>query len=168
MKILARAALLISMLALAGCGFHPVYAAHGTDDNSPVAMDLNNVAIDNIPDRDGQILRNELIDRMYGPDRPEHSQYRLKVSIHSNEAGLGILANATATRALLNMYADYILTDAKGKILAKGEAHSVASFDLLDQMYGTIASRQDAQARTLHECGEQIVNRLNLYFAERP
>ena len=65
------------------------------------------------------------------------------------------------------MYGDYSLVDSAGKVLLNGSAHSVASFDKLDQMYGTVAARQDACQRTLHEISEQIVNRLSVYFSER-
>ena len=154
-------------LLLAGCGFHPVYGSHGAESGSPVALDLNNIAIDTIPDRHGQMLRNNLIDRMYGKNRPAQPLYTLKVNINANEEDLGILANASATRSLLNMHGEYSLVDAQGKEILRGTTHSVASFDKLDQMYGTVAARQDAYERTLHEVSEQIVNRLSLYFSER-
>jgi len=158
---------LAAALLLAACGFTPIYGTHGATDGSPVALDLNNIAIDNIPDRDGQMLRNDLVDRMYGKNRPLQPAYTLKVKIHSDEEDLGILANATATRSLLNMYSDYSLLDAKGKEILHGTAHSVASFDRLDEIYGTVAARADAHERTLHEVSEQIVNRVSLYFSER-
>jgi len=158
---------LSAVLLLSACGFHPIYGTHGADDGSPVAMDLNDIAIDNIPDRNGQILRNDLIDRMYGKNRPSQPLYRLVVKVSSSVEELGILADATSTRELLNMYGDYTLTDAKGKVLVKGTAHSVASYDRLDQMYGTVAAQQDATVRTLHEVSEQIVNRISLYFSEK-
>lgn len=162
-----RICLLIPVFCLLSCGFHPVYGTHGAESGSPVAIDLNNIALDNIPDRDGQMLRNNLVDRMYGGNRPEKPAYTLKVKIRNTEQDLGILANATATRELLDMYGDYSLTDVQGKEILKGTAHSVASFDKLDQMYGTVAARENAHERTLHEIGEQIVNRLSLYFSER-
>jgi hypothetical protein len=61
----------IALVCLLTCGrgFHAVYGSHGGSD-SPVAEQLNQVAIDNIPDRQGQMLRNALIDRMYGKGRP--------------------------------------------------------------------------------------------------
>jgi LPS-assembly lipoprotein len=152
---------------LSACGFQPVYGTHQTEDGVSVADDLNNIAIGNIPDKNGQTLRNALIDRMYGSGRPAQPAYTLNVKIHSAEEDLGILADATTTRALMNMYADYTLTDAQGKVVLTGAAHSVAGFDLLNQMYDTVASRQDANDRTLHEVSEQIVNRLSLYFSER-
>jgi LPS-assembly lipoprotein len=163
--------LLVPLLAvsvlLSGCGFRPIYGTHGAESGSPVAMDLNNIAIDNIPDRDGQILRNFLIDRMYGENRSQKPAYMLHVKIRSVEQEQGILANATVTRSLLDMYGDYSLTNGAGKEVLSGTAHSVAGFDKLDQMYGTVEARKNAHARTLHEIGEQIVNRLSLYFSER-
>ena len=162
-----RPVLALAFMLLTGCGFTPVYGTHTAADGSPVANDLNAVAIENIADRNGQMLRNDLIDRMYGKNRPAQPLYDLKVTIHSDEADLGILANATATRSLLNMYANYTLTDSKGHELLTSTAHSVASFDRLDQMYGTVAARQDAYERTLHEVSEQIINRVSLYFSEK-
>ena len=155
-----------SFAFLSGCSFHPVYGSHNGGDGSPVAAQLNEVTIENIADRDGQILRNDLIDRMYGKNRLSQPKYDLKITTHNTEEDLGILANATATRSLLDMYAEYSLTDSQGKLLIKGTAHSVASYDRLDQMYGTVAAEQDAHQRTLHEVSEQIVNRLSLYFSE--
>jgi LPS-assembly lipoprotein len=161
-----RALLLLPLLTLAGCGFHSVYGAHTNDDGTPVSQALNSVTIENIKDHEGQILRNDLIDRMYGKDRSSQPLYSLKTTVHYTEQDLGILANATSTRELMDMYADYTLLDAKGKMVLVGSAHSVASFDRLDQMYGTVAARDDAIARTLHEVSEQIVNRLSVYFTE--
>jgi len=163
-----RLTLLLSAFGLLpACGFQPVYGPHD-EGTLPVAEALNDVAIDNLPDRNGQMLRNDLIDRMYGANRPDRPLYRLSVKLHSSEEDLGVLANATTTRSLLNMYGDYVLKDAKDKEILHGTAHSVASFDKQTQMYGTLAARQDAYQRTLHEVGEQIVNSLSLHFAEEP
>ncbi len=159
--------LMLSLLCLGACGFRPIYGAHGGSSGSPVAMDLNNVAIANIPDRNGQILRNCLIDRMIGPNRPQKPAHTLSIRLRSFEQDLGILANATATRSLLDMYGDYTLTNRSGKVLVNATAHSVASFDRLDEMYGAQAARNDAYQRTLNEISEQIVARLSLYFSER-
>jgi LPS-assembly lipoprotein len=158
---------LSAFVLLSGCGFHAIYGDHTTSDGAPVAADLNNIAIDNISDRDGQLLRNDLIDRMYGLNRPSQPLYHLSVKIRFDIQDLGILANATATRSILNMYGDYTLTDAKGKILVTGTTHSVANIEKLDQIYGTVVSEDEAKERTLHEVSEQIVNRISLYFSER-
>ncbi|MDD3370516.1 MAG: LPS assembly lipoprotein LptE [Alphaproteobacteria bacterium] len=158
---------LVVSLLLSGCGFRPIYGSHGADGRSLVADEMNSVAIDNIPEREGQILRNALVDRMYRANRPDKPAYRLSIKIRSVEQDSGILANATVTRELLDVYGDYVLVDSKGKKLLSGTAHSVASFDKLDQIYGTVEARKNAYLRTLNEISEQVVNRLSLYFSER-
>lgn len=157
---------LASLLALTACGFTPIYGSHGSD-GSPVAQALGNVAIENISDRNGQILRNRLIDRMYSQGRPRAPLARLNVSLHSSESAMGVQKDATTTRSQLNMTADFTLSDMDGKTVHKGTAHAVASYSKLDAQYGTLAAQRDAQERALGEISEQIVNNLSLYYAEK-
>lgn len=165
-----REILIVALVALAGavtaCGFQPVYGTHGAGDES-VAAQMNTVAIDNIPDRKGQILRNDLIDRMYGKGRPQQPLYRLSIKLRMTEEDVGIQLNATSTRSLINMYGDYVLTDMQGHAIIKGTAHSVSSFNTLVDEYGNLSALNDAIERTVNEVSEQIVNRLGLYFAEK-
>lgn len=158
--------LLPLLCLLSACGFHPVYGSHGGGDNSPAAAALNRISIDNIPDHSGQLLRNDLIDSMYGKGRPAQPAYTLTVKLRQTEEDIGILANATATRTMLNMYGDYVLKDMQGKEILKGTAHSVASFNQLSDQYATLVARNDAIERTINEVSQQIVNRLSLHFAE--
>jgi LPS-assembly lipoprotein len=157
---------LLSVLCLlTACGFHPIYATR--DSNTPVAQQLNQIAIDNIPERQGQILRNKLIDKMYGKGRPTQPLYKLSVKLRVSEEELGIQANATSTRTFVNMYGDYTLTDNQGRDVLKGTSHSVTNFNRLADQYGSLAARQSAIERTLNEISEQMVNRLSLYFSEK-
>jgi LPS-assembly lipoprotein len=166
-KLFSVLCLLLSVLCLPACGFQPIYGSH-TGANGPVAEQLNQVAIDNIPDRPGQMLRNDLIDRMYGKGRPGQPLYHLSVKLRLAEEDLGILANATSTLAEFNTYADYALSDEHGKELVHGTAHSATSFDRLSNQYATLAAHDSAVERTVGEVSEQIVNRLSLYFANPP
>jgi LPS-assembly lipoprotein len=155
-----------ALALLAACGFQPVYGTHSTGDES-VSTQMNSVAIGNIPDRIGQMLRNDLIDRMYGKGRPQQALYNLSVQIRMAQADLGIQANATSTRSMIDMYGDYVLTDTQGRALIKGTAHSISSYSTLADEYGNLAALNDAKERTVNEVSEQIVNRLSLYFAEK-
>ena len=100
-------------LLTSGCGFHPLYGSR--DGNSSVSAELNDVAIDNIADRNGQILRNDLIDRMYHNGRPQSPKYTLTTSLRTLEEGIGLLPDATTSLTELNLYADYTLKDQAGK-----------------------------------------------------
>ncbi len=152
-------------LLLIGCGFSPVYADR--ESRQPVHAALNGIAITNIPDRQGQTLRNHLIDRMYVAGRPSSPKTKLTVSLSSTETDLGIQKDATASRRQLNMWANYALLTNDGRTLLKGAAHSVVSYSKLDAQYGTLSAERNATERALKEVGEQIVNRLSLYFAEK-
>jgi LPS-assembly lipoprotein len=158
--------LLAAAFLLTACGFHTVYGSHDSK-GVPSAAQLGEVAIENIPDRPGQMLKNDLIDRMYSKGRPVTPLYRLTVRLHSSEEDLGIQANATSTRAMMNTFADYTLADLSGKKLASGTAHSVSNFDTLDQQFSTQSARDAAIQRTIDEVSNQIVNALSLYFAEK-
>ena len=149
---------------LAGCGFHPVYGSR--DQDTPVAAKLNQVAIDSIPDRQGQTLRNELIDRMYGKGRPHDPKYHLTVTLRSTEEGIGLLPNAITTLTELTITADYVLTDETNKEVMRATARTVANYNQLQEEYGTLAAREGAYERSLNEIADQIVNRVSLYFSE--
>lgn len=151
---------------LAGCGFHTVYGSHRSGDDSSVSLALNQIAVDNIPDRQGQILRNELIDKMYGKGRPAQPLYTLTIKLKRSEEDIGVLLDSTSTRTLVNTYADYDLKDLKGNVVLHGHAHSTTSFSKLNDQYATLAADEDAMQRTVDEVSEQIVNRLSLYFSE--
>jgi LPS-assembly lipoprotein len=151
-------------LLTSGCGFHPIYGSH--DDNTPVAAELNEVAIDGIPDQHGQMLRNGLIDRMYAKGRPQQPKYHLDVSLRANEEGIGLLENAVTSLSELTITATYSLKDTQGKVIMTATAHTVANYDQLQQQYGTLAAREGAYQRSLNEIADQIVNRVSLYFSE--
>jgi LPS-assembly lipoprotein len=166
MSLMGCGSVMLACAALSACGFHSVYGGHGAD-GSPVADQLNSVAIDPIPDRPGQLLRNDLIDTMYVKGRPMQPQYHLTVKLRTAEESLGTLANATSTRSALHAYGDYSLKDLSGKELTKGSVQSTTTYDLLNSMYSTQVSHDSAIERTVNEVGQQITNRVGLYFSEQ-
>lgn len=157
-------ALLAVLTGLAGCGFAPLYGKRGDGARTTEAA-LNQVQIATIPDRSGQMLRNRLMDRMYQDGRPVDAAYELNVRLSETEAGLGIRRDATASRTRLDTTAQYRLTrKSDGKELINQTIRASVSFNQLDAQYATLTAREDARARALNEIGEQIVNRLALYF----
>jgi len=157
---------LVGALLLSACGFSPIYGDHGGA-TLPVKEALNNIAIDGIDGRDGQFLRNKLIDRMYFSGRPVAPKARLAVHLHITETGLAMQKDATTTRSQIAVSASFKLVDDAGKSLLSGSAHSVASYGKLSAQYGTLATQRGAYERALNEIGEQIVGRLSVYYAEK-
>lgn len=160
------AALLLALLpaALGACGFKPVYGTAAQD--SAVGVALANVQIDPITDRNGQVLRNNLIDRFYTDGRPSSPRYRLSVALAATEEELGIQKDATATRARLRLQASYELIEiSTGQVVYRTFSRSIISFNLLDSQFAVLATRQDAYDRGLTELADDIRTRLSLYFS---
>lgn len=156
--------LAIFLLSLTGCGFEPLYGKRGEGAQTTEAA-LNQVQVAQIPDRNGQMLRNRLMDRMYQDGRPVNAAYELSVRLSETEAGLGIRRDATASRSRLDTTAHYTLRRKHdGKELINQTIRASVSFNQLDAQYATLTAREDARVRALNEIGEQIVNRLALYF----
>ncbi len=89
-------------------------------------------------DRNGQRLRNNLIDRMYHDGRPQNPKYELAITLRETEEGIGLFAERhLVSLTELNLYADYILKDPSGKEVVHATAHAVATFNQLQQEYGT-------------------------------
>lgn len=162
---LATVLLLALMPAVLGaCGFKPVYGTASHD--SAVGVALANVQIDPITDRNGQVLRNNLIDRFYTDGRPANARYRLAVALAATEEELGIQKDATATRARLRLQASYELIEiSTGQVVYRTFSRSIVSFNLLDSQFAVLATRQDAYDRGLTELADDIRTRLSLYFA---
>lgn len=159
--------LALSPAVLSACGFSPVYGVASRPDGA-VGQALANVQIDPIADRNGQVLRNNLIDRFYGEGRPSSPRYRLAVALAATEEELGIQKDATATRARLRLQASYELIDSNsGQVVYRTFSRSVISYNLLDSQFAVLATKQDAYDRGLTELADDIRARLALYFARQ-
>lgn len=149
-------------LFLASCGFQPMYATadFGGQLDESVAEKLQQVAIESIPERSGQILRNNLIDLMYRVGRPAQPQYKLKVTLKTGEEYLGLLANSTSTLAEVDCNATFSLTDMQDKEVAHGTAHSATTYDRLNNQFVNLSAHDDAVGRILREIAIQITNQV--------
>jgi LPS-assembly lipoprotein len=166
MRFISRLPLLATLMLLPACGFHSVYGGHSSD-GTPVAEELGQIFIDPIPDRAGQMLRNDLIDNFYRHGRPAAPLYILSVKLKVSEEDLGTLANATTALAAVHASGEYTLKDKSGKLLTSGISSSTGQYDKIASMYATQAAKDSAMERTVREVGEQLTARIGLYFAER-
>jgi len=150
--------------ALAGCGFRPLYGEPaGAEAGVPAAFTEVQVAV--IPDRNGQILRNELIRRLNPSGRPVEPAFVLSVVLTETVQDLGIRADDTATRANLIFSAAYRLTDATdGELVTGGRSTAITSYNILIDEYATLVSATDARERALRELSDMIRLRLALHF----
>lgn len=158
---------LMALLLLSACGFSPIYGAHDGN-KTPVSEALSAVYIENIPNENGQKLRNKLMDRLYYHGRPVDPEARLLVSLNASESDLGIRKDATAELSELSAQANFRLFDRSGKELLKGSARSSVIYSKLDAQFGTLAAQRNSYDRAINEIAEQILSQLSLFYAETP
>ena len=158
--------LILLCILLTGCGFSPMYGSNSVLQPQGVSTQINNVFVDNIPDRTGQYLRNLLIDRFYKLGRPQNPEYKLLVTdLKEASIGLGIRKDASATRAQLKIRATMkLVRSLDNKVVYARNIHTITSYNILDSQFTTLVSEQDARKRGLIEMADMLTRHVSLYF----
>ena len=160
----SKLGLFILLGGLAACGFRPLYGPQAGYDQS--LEELASVSIAPIPDRVGQILRNELRDRLTPRGVPRSPRYRLAVVMSQTKEGLAFEKDETVTRFNLTVRASYQLVEVEtGTLLTSGATRSVAAFNVVLSEFANIAAEADAQTRAAKAVGEDIWIRLGVFFS---
>lgn len=151
------------VLALAACGFSPLYATHG---GTGVKGGFDAIFIDNIADRDGLYLRNALIDRLYSHGRPAAPAYTLTVSkLRSERRDLDITRTSSTTRAQLRVETTMTLKDnATREVLLTRDLTAITSYNILQSQFTTRVSEDDTRRSALDDLARQVEQQLALYF----
>ncbi len=156
---------LISLTFLSACGFHPVY---GVNKYTSVGVEehLALINIGTIPNREGQYLRNALIDRFYRDGQPTNPQYDLSIQpVEERLIGLSITKNADTTRGQLRLKSRFHLKDKKtGEALLSRKLHAITSYNILSSNFSTRVSEDNARQNALDDLARQIEQQLALYF----
>ncbi|MBI3441891.1 MAG: hypothetical protein HY052_08880 [Proteobacteria bacterium] len=152
---------MLIMAGLSGCGFAPIYA-----DKDMPAVARPDIDISNIPDREGQYLRNLLIDRLYTSGRPTAAPYELRfTTLQKDIVNIGIQKDATATRAQMQITTQMQLVEkSTSKVLLQRTLKTADSYNLLDNQLATLVSQQNVTDSILREMGDDVITELNLYF----
>jgi LPS-assembly lipoprotein len=157
-----------ALLALAGCGFQPVYMPTASGNNGVARRDLQSVFVAIIPDRPGQVLRQALQER-FGNDSGTPSAYDLQVSFGVAGEGIGIETDAIATRLRLNGTATWKLLahDPKRTLLTSGSARSLDGVNVIDAQYFAVDLEVEAvQQRIAENIATQIATQLAIWFRQ--
>lgn len=165
-----RAAAIAAVALLTGCGFQPMYAEDrrlGPD----VVDQLQATAIPVVTTtpseaaRLGQMLRNELLDRMTPAGEPVNPLYELQISLTNTTTDLLVRRDSTTSRVRMLTNAQYRLTSGD-KQLTTGTARSVVSYDLpVEGYFAAVASARDGERQAATTLAEQIKSQLGVYFA---
>jgi LPS-assembly lipoprotein len=160
-----RSALVLSgaaLLALAGCGFKPLYRA---DDGRDAVPQFAEISIAQPDDRPSQQLRNHLLDMLTPRGTPDRPRYLLEYRITESIGSVFVLRSEEITRNNLQISVSGSLRDYQsGKTLYSMTATSQASYNLTTADYANLISEKNARERALRDAAEQIRLRLGNYF----
>ena len=156
-----RPALLLLVLLLPACGFHPLYDSHS---HSKAA--LATVQISRLEDHTGQQLNWLLQDRFYGGQAQGTPTWKLDIHLTTDKQELGIRRDSVATRARLTLNATFTLTPLTGEgAPLRGSERSFVSYNIFTNPYATRTAEDNATNRGMEELADLVTNRIALYLA---
>ncbi len=161
----------LALLALAGCGWQPLYGqvhdSNGAAVGGNAAPRLATVHVLPIADRTGQNLYNELRDRINPQGAPANPQYDLVIRLAEHSTQLLILQDQTASRTNLTLNATFTLYQrGADKPVLQGNSRVTTSYDLLNDEYATIQAMNDARRRGAQSLADDIATQLAVYLAQ--
>ncbi|MEM9871934.1 MAG: LPS assembly lipoprotein LptE [Pseudomonadota bacterium] len=140
-------------LALAACGFTPVYGPEGTG----TALQ-NRVIVDPPVDREGFLLVRQLEDRL---GRTGDAAYRLSVNLTVAQENRAIDPDGDIRRFHLIGTATYELRDAEtGTVVRADAVDDFVGYSATGTTVATLAARRNAQERLMTILADQIVLQL--------
>jgi len=144
---------LLTLLALAGCGFAPAYGPGGA-----AAALQGAIRVANPTDKTGFDLVERLEERL---GRPTNTAYDLAYTITTASVGVGITPDNAITRYNLTGSIDWTLTSRATKArVAGGRVENFASYSATGSTVAGLAAEEDAALRLMRMLADQIVTRL--------
>lgn len=146
---------------LTACGFRPLYSPYGC--NSDIAYPIK---IATIKERNGQILRNLLVDLLTPGGESAKPQYMLEIKLTEVIKAIGVNKDETTSRKAAVLTATMILKDSKtNKILYTHSVSAINSFEVISENYYADVVAQDyAKAEALRLLAEKIRLTLSTYL----
>ena len=140
-----------------------MYGSRGTPG---IQHKMASIEVGIIKDRQGQQLRNLLLDRINPGGSPQSPNYTLTVQLTSHKQLLAFRKSQISTRANLNFVAVYKL---KGKNQYSGENFSgtskiTVSYNILSSHFATLTIEENARTRAVEELSTDISNRIAAFI----
>lgn len=133
--------LTMALVPLNACGFKPLYGNYSQTEDKLAGINVNL-----IPNRTGQLLRQELQRRLLGTSAgPVRYNLDIALTLHTDIAGI-LASNSVATRQRLSADANWTLHDAANPqiIVARGTANASDAENILNQQYFAADMETDA------------------------
>lgn len=151
---------------LAGC-IQPLYGPNM--DGVSTATELQAVEVDEIPERLGHYVRNELIYGFNGTGAQVTPRYRLKVKLTERvQTPIYNTTTSFSTSATVVVDANYSLMTLPDNVeIAKGVAQALASYDRFTARFTNIRAARDAEIRDAKVIADSIRTRIAIDLATR-
>lgn len=157
-----------AFLALSGCGFSPLY---GGPQGGQASAALENVQVQTIPDRPGQVLHQALQEDFYRDGTPVQALYTLSVDYSINQIGEGLQADSSTTRIRFDAEAHWRLSPIgqPSQTLVSGNATAMNALNVIDQQYfAANMETQTVNQQLANEISAQITAQLMGWFRTHP
>lgn len=151
-------ALALGALASA-CTIQPVYMPIANGPN--VGTNLKAIQVEDVSDRVGQEVRNNLIFGFTGGGNASPPLYDLSLRVTASEARLGFERDETAPAYSVTVTVAYELKEiSTGKVILRSLNRGIASYDRSNQAFANERAKIDAQNRAAQSVAEDIQLRL--------
>ena len=161
-----RAILALPALALAGCGFRPMY---GPRPNGAATAGLETVSVGLITERNGQLLRRHLEQRLGRAGTP--ARYDLRVGLAYGIEVQGFERDGTPSRVRITATANWFLYDSGSppRLVGTGVDRAFDAYNVPEnQFFAADTARDAAERRLIEQLANDIVQRLAVRFEAGP
>ena len=160
----AVASLAFASLALAGCGFKPIYATSANESGVALSEAIS-VRQVSAPEAVAGYINDALDHRL--PLRPGAApKYDLYVRASERANRLAVQIDATVTRFNYRLNARYELVDLETGQRMRGNADAVASYNIVTSQYSTLFAERTAQEKAAYLLAEEIERDLLIRLSE--
>lgn len=155
---------MISLLALSGCGWKPLY---GTTAGGADLQDvMRSVEIATIPGRVGQQVRNELIYDTTGGGTSGVPEYRLDIAIRESVLNTLVANTGDPQSQTYQLYTQFkLIRLSDNEVVLKGNSNARASYDKVDSVFADIRARRDAENRAAKTIADAVRVRMAAYLS---
>lgn len=143
---------------LAACGFEPLHAQRGA------LAALPPMQIEPIPDRQGQILRNYLLDRIAPRGEASSANYSLAVKLFEPRQVLALRRDDVISRMGYSAIANYEVRDASNRRIFAGNSSFSTDYEITNSEFATLTALQNARERVLELVADDIRNQIAIEF----
>ncbi|MCZ6604997.1 MAG: LPS assembly lipoprotein LptE [Alphaproteobacteria bacterium] len=158
----------ITAIGLAACGFRPLYLEQTSRGSYTVPDALASIDIEPIADRRGQMLRNNLLDRMTPRGQPGSPRYVLRTNLSESIRQLAVRRDDSSTRANLILTASFRLYEVgQDEPILTGSVRSSNNHSISISDIATLAAERSARERGTRDIANRMTLQIGAFLQAR-